>query len=215
MSDTLVFDDIAAWEEVAPFSCRLAPGRMAIILTPKEELNGDLVRLLLGLGRAQQGRVQVFGREPATLDEREGRELRHRIGTVAAGGGLVSNLKAWENLVLPAQYHRRIPATKLEAAGIAALERVGYQGPRMALPGLMNLLQRKQVGLARALLLDAELMVYESLLYGLNRRERNALVAVARAFHGERAGRASLFLSSDPGLPEQLPEAEVHYLTKG
>lgn len=215
MSDTLVLDDIAAWEEVAPFSCRLAPGRLAIILTPKDELNGDLVRLLLGLARAKLGRVRVFDREPASLNEREGQELRRRVGTVTAGGGLISNLKAWENLVLPVQFHRRMPAAELESAGTAALERVGYQGPRMALPGLMNVLQRKQVGLARALLLDPELMIYESLLNGLNRRERNALLEVARTFHHERKDRCSLFLSSDPGLPEQLPEAEVHYLTKG
>ena len=215
MSDALTFDNLTCWEEVTPFTCRVAPGAMAVILTPKDEYNNDLARLLLGLMAPQAGRVELFGREPDRLNERESRELRRRIGTLAAAGGLISNLKVWENLLLPAQYHRRIPREGLAVAGREALRRVGYQGQEMALPGLINLFQRKQVGFARALLLDPDLMIYESLHFGLNQRERNLLLAIAREFHGEKAGRTTLFLSSDPGLPRLVPEAEVHYLTKG
>jgi len=215
MTDTLVLDNLTGWEEIAPFSCRVPAGGMAVILTPKDEYNSDLARLLLGLVLPPQGRIELFEREPGRLSERESRELRRRVGTVAAGGGLISNLKVWENLLLPAQYHRKLSRENLASAGRAALRRVGYQGPEMALPGLMNLFQRKQVGFARALLLDPDLMIYESLLFGLNQRERNLLLDIARSFHGEKAGRTSLFLTSDPGLPRLLPEAEVHYLTKG
>ncbi|AMV71388.1 hypothetical protein JCM30471_32270 [Desulfuromonas carbonis] len=215
MTDTLVLENLSGWEEIAPFNCRVPAGGMAVILTPKDEYNSDLARLLLGLVLPPQGRVELFEREPGRLNERDGRELRRRIGTVAAAGGLISNLKAWENLLLPTLYHRKLSRETLASAGRAALDRVGYQGQEMALPGLMNLFQRKQVGFARALLLDPDLMIYESLLFGLNQRERNLLLDIARSFHGEKAGRTSLFLTSDPGLPRLLPEAEVHYLTKG
>lgn len=215
MNDTLVFDNLDCWEEVAPFGCRVAPGGVAVILTPKEEYNSDLARLLLGLAVPGGGRVLVLGREPGRLDESDGRELRQRLARVAGGGGLISNLKVWENLMLPVQYHRKLTRENLVEAGRKVLRRVGYTGSEMALPGLMNLFQRKQVGLARALLLDPELLIYEALLSGLNQREGSLLLEVARGFHGERPGRTSLFLTSDPGLPGRIPEAEVFYLMKG
>lgn len=88
MSDTVVLDKLAYWEEVAPFGCRIIPGGVAVILTPKDEYNSDLARLLLGLAMPQAGTVRIFGREPGRLNDSEGCELRRRIGRVAGGGGL-------------------------------------------------------------------------------------------------------------------------------
>lgn len=68
-----------------------------------------------------------------------------------------ANLKVFENLLLPALYHRISTTVALADAAREALRRVGYTGSELALPGL-----------ARALLLDPELMIYEALLFGLN-----------------------------------------------
>lgn len=215
MSDTLLLDHLAYWEEIAPFNCQLAPGTMAVILTPKDEYNSALARLLLGLSVPQGGTIRLFGLEPGRLNEREKCELRQRIGLVAAGGGLIANLKVWENLLLPAQYHRRAAGATLDAAAREALLRVGYTGSEQALPGLINHFQRVQTSLARALLLDPELMLYEALHFGLNQRERQLLLDVTRLFHHERAGRTSLFLTSDPTWSCLIPEAEVYSLSNG
>lgn len=215
MNDILRFDQLDLGDLAEPISLQVEAGSLTVVLTPQDEVNVLLTRLLLGLTRSDAGQIHLFGKLVATLADKDLAELRKRVGTVFAGGGLVSNLKVWENLLLPVQYHKKSFPAGVDSAAAMVLERVRYKGASMELPGLLSGFQRKQVVLARAMLMDPDLMVYDSLLLGLNQRERNALLKVALAFHREKPGRTSLFLTSDPALPALLPDAEIFNISKG
>lgn len=191
------------------FSFTAAPGEFALLLTATEEVSAMIARHLLGLERPREGRVLVFGQNTKTVSPKELVQLRQRIGLLQGLGGLVSNLKAWENLTLPLYYHRSLGHKEIEGIALPLLERVGYTGRYMELPGHLTLFQKKQIGLARALVLDPDLVIYESPEQGLNQQEKDLFYRLIREFHQERAGRISLILSCQPDSVATFPEARA------
>lgn len=215
MTDMLRANHIAVAGRFDDLSFAAASGKMVILVTAKEEINATITRLLLGLAAPERGTITLFGRDLLSLTRRELLETRQRIGVVFPGGGLVSNLKVWENLTLPLYYHSALSTAAIEERGMAILQRLGYGGKLMELPGHLSLYQRRQVGFGRAMLTDPDLMIFESPFQGLNQDERQAFLEIARAFHGEKPGRVSLFLTSNPALPELMRDAKVVNLCKG
>ncbi len=209
MNKTLSFENVRSPLLNAELSFFMQPGDMAVLLTSKEEVNSALVRLLFGVNLPLSGNVSVLGEAIASLDESLLFRLRSRMGLVFASGGLISNLKVWENLFLPLQYHDLPLTEEAVVAGEAVLERVGYRGGFSKLPGLLSQFENKQVLLARVMLMNPEVAIYDSLLFGLNLVERNRLVEIAIDFHRERAGRTSIFLSSDAALPQLIHGAKI------
>ena len=72
------------------------------ILFDSEDRKNQFFRLLAGLRRPESGKILFFGEDLFAREEDERVALFQRIGVVPADGGMISNLKAWENLLLPA-----------------------------------------------------------------------------------------------------------------
>jgi ABC-type transporter Mla maintaining outer membrane lipid asymmetry ATPase subunit MlaF len=214
MTEILKADHIAVVGKFEDISFAVAHGELLVLLTSKEEINTTLTRLLLGATKPDGGDLTLFGRDIASLSHSELLKTRQRIGVVFTGGGLVSNLKAWENLTLPLDYHSALGSAVIEERGAAILQRVGYKGRLMDLPGHLSLYQKRQIGLGRAMLTDPDLMIFESPSQGLNQDERQAFMEVARSFHAGKPGRASLFLTSNQAIVELLQDARVVDLRK-
>ena len=198
-----------------PFSCGVETGGMTIVLTPKDEINADIVRVLIGLTTPLSGTVTLFGSPLTTLSEGAVCDARRRIGVAFGTGGLVSNLKVWENLTLALYYHQHLNHADVEVRGMALLKRLGYGQKLMALPGLLTLSQKKLIGTARAMLIDPDVIIYESPLSGLNREEKNSFFRLASEFHREKSGRGSLVLTSSREVLLAFPDAAVVDLIKG
>lgn len=215
MTDMIRAENISLAELSGATSFRMTGGEMIILLTPKDEVNVSLTKLLIGLEKPHSGKVFLFGSDTATLSERELHERRRRIGVAYGSGGLVSNLKAWENLTLPLYYHQHLNHDDIETRGVAVLDRLGYTGTLMALPGHLTISQKKIIGVARAMLIAPDVILYESPVSGLNQEEKNNYLKIATEFHREKPDRVSIFITSNRDVALSLPEAVVVNLTKG
>ncbi|GAB7027237.1 ATP-binding cassette domain-containing protein [Geotalea toluenoxydans] len=205
-----------AWSDLLhDVSFAVTKGSMTVIITAKEEVDAWLARLILGFIDPDRGEFSVFGNTPSSLTGNKLYEFRKRIGLVYANGGLISNLKIWENVTLPLSYMTRLNDAEIEKIGSSALKRVGYPGELMQLPGHTPFHHKKMAGFARAMLMDPELMVYESPLLGLNHEERRLFINTAMEFHGEKAGRTSLFISSSPDILTMIKAARAIHINQG
>ena len=93
-----------------------------------------------------------------------------RVGWVAANGGLISNLKIWENVTLPLWYHARREVTETEQSvihwlGILGLEQQEFSGFMAAPPSSIAIWQRKLAGLLRALVQQPEVLVVDAAVF--------------------------------------------------
>jgi phospholipid/cholesterol/gamma-HCH transport system ATP-binding protein len=147
-------------------------GGTAKILFDSEERKNILIGMLAGLQRPEAGRILFFGEDLFAHAESERLALYQRIGVVPSDGGMISNLKAWENLLLPAWYHRGLTAREAElpVAEIFELIEPGEDGlkRRMGeLPDRLSLYERRAVALARAMLMDPDILIYDFTFDGL------------------------------------------------
>lgn len=202
------FHNITLGEILAGVSFSVESGTLCALITSNQDENDGIIRLVLGLETPDGGALNVLGDDPAGPDRLS---QRRRIGVVHPSGGLVSNLKVAENVALPLAYHSLLTEHELARRCASALQRVGYQGRPMELPGNLSLYCRRLVGQARAFIMEPELLVYNAVLGGLSEEERRRIVSNAVAFHRERPARTTLFLTSQPETMRGVP-LEAHLI---
>ena len=127
---------------------------------------------------------------------------------VPPDGGFVGNLKVWENLVLPAAYHGQPNLAELDARAGSIFRRIGGDGRNGAdlcaqLPGGLSHLEFRCAAFVRAMLVEPEIMVYDSLFEGLTRAEVEQVLEFDRVFHLYFPFRTSIWVDLElPTLPE-------------
>ena len=214
MEQAVTFDKVVADELLQELSFSVPSGSMAAALTQRQEESCLQVRLMLGLLQPLSGSVTLLGERLGSASDKALNALRREVAVVYPTGGLISNLKVWENLVLPLEYFSLYPPKEIEERGVAALKRVGYAGGLMELPGHLSLYSRKQVGLARAMLLNPRLVIYDEILTGLSGDERGSIIECVEEFHRETPGRTSLFLTANEDAIREIP-VETRIAIKG
>lgn len=130
----------------------------------------------------------LLGAEVDALPMQERIALRARLAFLPAGGGLLSHLNAWENIVLPLGCHQpgRLPGIAAEVH--AVLTGLGAAPDRLLgrLPEEMTLIEKKITGFARILLEAPDLLVVENFAAGLDSAERMRIPYLAASYHAIR-----------------------------
>jgi ABC-type multidrug transport system ATPase subunit len=133
------------------------PGRIAVLVSPLGGGKSSALRLAVGLERPSSGVIRICGHDPASCSS----AVRAGIGYAPAEGALLSNLTLWDNLVLPLRYLRDPPAAEVRQRAEAALALFGiHELPRIA-PGQAPTNLRRLVALARAMILNPQVLVID------------------------------------------------------
>jgi predicted ABC-type transport system involved in lysophospholipase L1 biosynthesis ATPase subunit len=129
------------------------------------------------------------------------------VAIVAARGGLIGNLKVWENLVLPIAYRGEVHLDELEARAEKLFRELGVLRGRFAelcalLPDRLSEFERRLAAFVRAMLAEPEIMVYDSLFDGLTRAEIEKATRFDRLFRLHFPFRTAIYVDAeDPMLP--------------
>lgn len=186
----------------------IGPGESCRLLLGTETDLALFLRLLVGTALPAGGAVLLFGKELAALQESDALALIARLGLVWPAGGFVSNLKTWENILLPLWYHGNTQAERCESEVVDLLGRIGMKSDRIpgflgALPGTLPAQEQRILGVARAMMQDTRVMIYAGLFEGLDRPSHERLFAETVRHQALRADRATLYVAASPhGLPD-------------
>ncbi len=128
-----------------------------------------LLKTIIGLLRPTRGTIEFDGQDINRLSERQMTELRTRFGFVFQQAALFDSLTIGQNVAFPLNQHRKMSDEQISQAVRQVLADVGlpntviYKRPAELSGGM-----RKRVGLARALVMDPELMLYDEPTTGLD-----------------------------------------------
>jgi ABC-type transporter Mla maintaining outer membrane lipid asymmetry ATPase subunit MlaF len=129
----------------------------------------DFLMTTAGLLAPRAGNYRLFG-EPMPIFEEPRLAERLRLGLVFDGGQLLNQLTVFENVALPLHYHRNLPREAIEPGVREVLEVLELSPWAASTPGAMPRPWRKRAGLARALMLQPEILLVDGALSGADRR---------------------------------------------
>jgi len=150
-------------------SLDLAPARTLVVLGESGCGKTVLLKSMIGLIRPTTGDVQFEGRSLASLGDRALAHLRTRYGFVFQGAALFDSFSIFDNVAFPLREHTRIAEDQIRSIVESLVDEVGL--PRSVLvkkPVQLSGGMRKRAGLARALALDPQLVLYDEPTTGLD-----------------------------------------------
>ena len=128
-----------------------------------------LLRTIAGLIRPDGGELRVFGIDITPLTEEELLPIRRRMGYVFQGAALFDSLTVYENVAFPLREHTSLPEAEIRRRGLHVLSLVGLGEDVLGkLPSELSGGMRKRVGIARALVIEPEMLLFDEPTAGLD-----------------------------------------------
>ena len=158
--------DGESWQ--VDFTLAVKPGEFMLLVGPGRSGKGLLLKLCVGLVMPEQGTVRVLDQDLAALDDEGLAELRRRIGVVLQQPGLRSNMTLYTNVCLPLVYHQGIDEEELRPRVMPILEALGLTALEKRFPAQLTAGEARCAALARALVMDQELLLLDEVMAGLD-----------------------------------------------
>jgi phospholipid/cholesterol/gamma-HCH transport system ATP-binding protein len=187
-------------------------GSITAVMGPSGTGKTTLLRLLTGQAFASAGQVRVLGEDVGSLNRTQLFALRRRLGVLFQNGALLTDLDVFENVAFPVREHAKLPEPVLRRLVLMKLEAVGLRGAEKLRTQELSGGMARRVALARAIVLDPELLIYDEPFVGLDPVSMGVVVRLIKHLN-DALGITSIVVSHD--VPEVGSIADYSYLLAG
>lgn len=148
---------------------KVEKGENVVVLGRSGTGKSVLIKIIVGLLRQDRGDVKVLGREVSALNEKELRDLRLKIGFSFQNSALYDSMTVRENLEFPLVRNvKNLTRAEIDQQVESVLDAVGLSQTINQVPSELSGGQRKRIGIARTLILQPEIMLYDEPTAGLD-----------------------------------------------
>lgn len=187
----------------------IALGKVTAIMGPSGTGKTTLLRLITRQLVPDRGTVLVDGQDIAKLKLSEMFELRKRFGMLFQNGALLTDLSVFENVAFPLREHTRLTNRLIRHIVLTKLHAVGLRGAADMMPSTLSGGMARRVALARAMVMDPEILIYDEPFVGLDPISMGVIVRLVRKMN-DALGISSIIVSHD--VQEVSTVADVSYL---
>lgn len=191
---------------------KIRRGRITAIMGPSGTGKTTVLRLITAQIAPARGRIVVWGHDLATLKSREIYALRQRMGMLFQNGALLTDLDVFENVAFPLREHTDLPEPLIRTLVLTKLHAVGLRGAAALMPGELSGGMARRVALARAVVMDPEILIYDEPFVGLDPISLGMILRLIREMN-EGLGITSIVVSHD--VRELAAIAHDSYLISG
>ncbi len=174
-------------------------GSITAIMGPSGTGKTTLLRMLTGQLRPASGSVRVAGQEVARLPRSELYQLRRRMGMLFQNSALLTDLDVFENVAFPLRENTRLPDALIRQVVLTKLNSVGLRGAAQLKPVELSGGMARRVAMARAIVMDPELLLYDEPFSGLDPISLGVVLRLIRR-NNDALGLTSIVVSHD--VPE-------------
>ena len=162
---TKSFGPQPVWSDV---TLTLPAGEISVLLGPSGTGKSVFLKALVGLLKPDRGEIWIEGSNLPRLSERALYDIRRLFGVLFQDGALFGSMNIYDNVAFPLREHTKLTEKRIRAVVTEKLEMVGLVGAEDKLPGQISGGMRKRAGLARALVLDPEIVLFDEPDSGLD-----------------------------------------------
>ncbi|GLI40100.1 ABC transporter ATP-binding protein [Geobacter hydrogenophilus] len=180
-------------------SLEIPEGRITAVIGPSGEGKSVLLKHIIGLMKPDRGQVHVDGENITAMRRFEMNRVWEKFGMLFQNAALFDSMTVFENVAFPLEEKTRFSRAEIRDRVHNALENVGLRGIDKKYPDELSGGMKKRVGLARALLLNPRIILFDEPTTGLDPIICRAIHQLIRDTH-ERYGYTAVIVSHE--IPE-------------
>ena len=171
-------------------------GKVTAVMGPSGTGKTTLLRLITGQVRADTGSIHVAGEDMRNLKRADLYALRRRMGMLFQNGALLTDFSVFENVAFPIREHTDLPERLIRQLVLTKLEAVGLRGAADLMPSELSGGMGRRVALARAIVMDPEILIYDEPFVGLDPISMGVILRLIRRLN-DTLGLTSIVVSHD------------------
>lgn len=187
-------------------------GQVTAIMGPSGTGKTTLLRLITRQLIPHQGTILIDGVNIAKLNLAQLYKMRQRFGMLFQNGALLTDLNVFENVAFPLREHTKLTNRLIRHVVLTKLHAVGLRGAADMVPAELSGGMARRVALARAMVMDPDILIYDEPFVGLDPISMGVIVRLVRRMN-DALGITSIVVSHD--VAEVSTVADCSYLISG
>lgn len=188
-------------------------GKVTAIMGPSGTGKTTLLKHITGQMRGDAGEVVVDGSNVPALSRDKLFELRERIGYLFQNSALLTDFDVFENVAFPLRQHTRLPEELIRNIVLTKLQAVGLRGAAGLMPTELSGGMARRVALARAIVFDPMLILYDEPFVGLDPIALNQVLILIRTLN-ETLGITSVLVAHELEAIKQVAD-HIYLIANG
>jgi phospholipid/cholesterol/gamma-HCH transport system ATP-binding protein len=184
-------------------------GEITAIMGPSGTGKTTLLSLITRQLWPDHGTIIVDGVNVAELSQKELYRFRRRFGMLFQNGALLTDYSVFENVAFPLREHTKLPNRLIRHIVLTKLHAVGLRGAADMMPAELSGGMSRRVALARAMVMDPDILIYDEPFVGLDPISLGVIVRLVRQMN-DALGISSILVSHD--VQELSTVADCSYL---
>jgi len=180
-------------------------GKITAIMGPSGTGKTTLLKHITGQMRADAGSIRVDGRDVAGLSRDELYKLREGIGYLFQNSALLTDFDVFENVAFPLRQHTRLPEALIRNLVLLKLQAVGLRGAARLMPNELSGGMARRVALARAIVFDPMLILYDEPFVGLDPVALNQVLKLIRTLN-QTLGLTSVLVAHELAAVQRVAD---------
>lgn len=188
-------------------------GSISAIMGPSGTGKTTLLRHLTGQTRPDAGEIRIDGADVTRLGRDALFDLREHIGFLFQNSALLTDFSVFENVAFPLRQHLRLPEQIVRNIVLTKLQAVGLRGAAELMPGELSGGMARRVALARAIVRDPKLILYDEPFVGLDPIALNQVLKLIRTLN-DTLGITSILVAHELAAIERVAD-RIYLLAAG
>ena len=159
---------VGAQQVLKGINLRVARGETVAVLGRSGTGKSVLLKMMIGLQTPDSGSISIAGQEITTLDVKQLNEIRKKVGFLFQQAALYDSLTVEQNVAFPLRRHANLSESEQQQRVQELLGSVAMSEDRQKMPSEISGGMQKRIGLARALVLDPEILLFDEPTAGLD-----------------------------------------------